>query len=158
LVRIECSTAIAAPIGRCFDLSRSIDLHMASTDGTGERAIAGVTSGLIGPGQEVKWRGRHFGLAITHSSKITAYERPGYFRDSMVYGWFERFCHDHYFEAHEGSTLMRDVMEFDAPFGPLGRVAEQFLLERHMRRVLAQRNSYIKRVAESEDYRRYVQS
>ena len=58
--RIVLHTSIAAPIERCFDLARSIDLHMASTDWSGERAVAGVTSGLIGPGQEVTWRGRHF--------------------------------------------------------------------------------------------------
>jgi len=45
MVRIELTTRIAAPIERCFDLCRSIDLHMASTNWTGEKAIAGVTSG-----------------------------------------------------------------------------------------------------------------
>jgi len=53
MTRIVLLTSIAAPIERCFDLARSIDLHMASTNWSGERAIAGVTSGLIGAGQEV---------------------------------------------------------------------------------------------------------
>jgi hypothetical protein len=39
MVRIELVTNVAAPIERCFDLSRNIDLHMASTDWTGERAM-----------------------------------------------------------------------------------------------------------------------
>ena len=59
---LRLTTHIAAPIDRCFDLSRSIDLHMASTAHTEERAIAGVTTGLIGPGGEVTWRARHFGV------------------------------------------------------------------------------------------------
>src|SRR5262245_45796803 len=70
MVRIELETLISAPIERCFDLSRSIDLHMASTNWTGERAIAGVTAGLIGAGEQVTWRGRHFGLWITHTSRV----------------------------------------------------------------------------------------
>ena len=45
---IELHTEVAAPIERVFDLSRSIDLHVASTAHTGEAAIAGVTSGLLG--------------------------------------------------------------------------------------------------------------
>ena len=53
---ITLVTEIKAPIGRVFDLSRSIDLHTASVGHTGEQAIAGVTSGLIGPGEEVTWR------------------------------------------------------------------------------------------------------
>ena len=31
MTRIVLLTSIAAPIERCFDLARSIDLHMAST-------------------------------------------------------------------------------------------------------------------------------
>ena len=50
---IELTTDINAPIGRVFDLARSIDLHMNSTSKTGERAVAGVTSGLIGAGEQV---------------------------------------------------------------------------------------------------------
>ena len=93
MVRIELSTSIAAPIERCFDLSRSIDLHMGSTNWTGERAIGGVVAGLIGSGQEVTWQGRHFGLTFTHTSRITAFDRPHYFQDSMVRGRFKSYCH-----------------------------------------------------------------
>jgi hypothetical protein len=65
MIRIELVMSIAAPIERCFDLARSVDLHTASTDWTGEQAISGITSGLIGPRQEVTWKGRHFGILIT---------------------------------------------------------------------------------------------
>ncbi len=68
MTRIVLLTSIAAPIERCFDLARSIDLHMASTNWSGERAIAGVTTGLIGAWQEVTWQGRHFGFTLTHTS------------------------------------------------------------------------------------------
>ena len=115
MTRIVLLTSIAAPIERCFDLARSIDLHMASTNWSGERAIGGVTSGFIGAGREVTWQGRHFGLTLTHRSRITAYERPKYFQDCMVSGRFRRFCHDHYFDARDGGTQMRDEMEFEAP-------------------------------------------
>ena len=80
MVRIELTTEIAAPRERCFDLARSIDLHLLSTQGTGERTIAGVTSGLIGLGQEVTWQGRHLGFRVTHQSRITQYRRPTTFR------------------------------------------------------------------------------
>ena len=32
MVHIQLTTEIAAPIERCFDLSRSIDLHLKSVD------------------------------------------------------------------------------------------------------------------------------
>jgi len=46
-------TEVRAPVDRCFDLARDIDLHRRSMDASQERAVAGVTSGPIGPGQEV---------------------------------------------------------------------------------------------------------
>jgi hypothetical protein len=48
-------TTIAAPIEVCFDLARDIDFHTGSLEGTGERALAGRTSGLIGLGKSVTW-------------------------------------------------------------------------------------------------------
>lgn len=46
-------TEIAAPARLCFDAARDIDLHVRSMAETGERAIGGVTCGMIGLGQEV---------------------------------------------------------------------------------------------------------
>ena len=156
MIQIELTTTIAAPIQRCFDLSRSIDLHMASTDFTGERAIAGVTSGLIASGEEVTWSGRHFGFRITHTSRITAFESPTHFQDCMVRGMFRRFCHDHYFETYANTTLMKDLMEFEAPLGLLGKLVEKLVLARHMRRLLERRNRCIQQTAEGENWETYL--
>lgn len=156
MIRIELTTTIRAPIQRCFDLARSIDLHMASTDFTGERAIAGITAGLIGLGQEVTWSGRHFGFRITHTSRITAFESPTYFQDTMVCGMFTRFCHDHRFRTRENETVMEDMMEFEAPLGPLGKVVEKLVLARHMQRLLERRNQCIQQTAEGENWKAYL--
>ena len=108
---IQLETKIAAPIERCFLLSLSIDLHVESTKQTGERAIAGVPHGLIGLGESVTWRGRHFGVMLTQTSEITAYKQPIYFQDTMTRGLFRSFVHDHYFvEDADGATVMRDVL------------------------------------------------
>jgi len=155
MVRIELVTDIAAPIERCFDLSRSIDLHMASTNWTGERAVAGVTSGLIGLDQTVTWRGCHFGLRIQHTSRITAFDRPVYFQDRMVRGCFRSFCHDHFFESILGQTRMKDLMVLEAPGGLLGSLAES-LLDGHMRSLLERRDCSIKQVAESDAWRSFL--
>lgn len=154
---IELSTLIAAPIERVFDLARSIDLHTASTAATGERAVAGVTSGLIGSGEQVTWRARHFGVWQSLTSRIEIFERPSHFRDSMVRGAFRRFDHDHFFEPCAEGTRMRDVFDYASPLGILGRLADGLFLERYMRALLSERNRVIKEVAESQDaWRQYV--
>src|ERR1700744_486001 len=130
---IRLSTPIRAPRAICFDLSRSIDLHMESTAHTGERAIAGRTSGLIGPGETVTWRARHFGIWQNLTSAITAYERPGVFVDEMVEGAFRSIRHEPRFEVTEEGTTMFDVFTYRSPLGWLGRLADVLFLKQYMR-------------------------
>jgi ligand-binding SRPBCC domain-containing protein len=155
VARIELSTCIAAPPERCFDLARSVDLHVRSTAATRERAVAGTTSGLLALGNEVTWRARHLGVWQSLTGRISAYDRPRYFQDTMVRGAFRRLRHEHFFEPAEGGgTIMRDVFEYAAPFGLLGRLVERLFLTAYMRRFLEARNRELKVVAESD---RWVQ-
>lgn len=154
--RIRLVTHVRAPIERCFELSRSVDAHVGSAAGTGERAVAGVTSGLLGLGDEVTWRARHLGVWQTLTSRITAFEPPRYFRDSMVRGAFARFDHDHYFAPEPGGCVMTDVFDYAAPLGPLGSLVERALLDRYMERFLRERNEFLRALAESEAWRRYL--
>ncbi len=146
---IQLETKIAAPPERCFLLSLNVDLHVESTSPTSEIAIAGVTHGIMGPGETVTWRGRHFGFLLTHESVISAYEPPHHFQDIMLRGMFKSFVHDHYYYATpEGNTLMRDELRFAAPLGPLGWIAETLVLRRYLTRFLHQRNEAIRKIAE----------
>jgi ligand-binding SRPBCC domain-containing protein len=150
MARIELTTLIAAPPERCFDLARSVDFHLKSTAATGEKAVAGKVSGLLDLGDEVTWRARHFGVWQHLTSRITAFNRPGHFRDSMVRGAFRSFDHDHFFtEIHAGRTEMRDVLVYQAPLGLLGRLVERQILTRYLTRFLGERNRMIKEIAES---------
>jgi ligand-binding SRPBCC domain-containing protein len=153
---ITVITQIQAPIERIFDLARSIDLHVESAGQTGERAIGKRTKGLLAHGEEVTWRGKHFGVWQNFTSKITACDRPSFFRDSMRRGAFRRMDHDHYFQEVGNITVMRDVIDFTAPLGLLGWVADRLVLRRHLRQFLIERNAVLKRVAEGDDWRRFV--
>jgi ligand-binding SRPBCC domain-containing protein len=153
---IKLETLINAPIERVFDLSRSIDLHADSMAHTNERPIAGVMKGLINLGETVTWEATHFGIKQRLTSKITVCERPVKFSDTMVSGAFKRFDHDHLFEEVDGKTLMRDVFDYDSPLGFLGNIADFLFLENYMRDLLIKRNELIKKIAESEDWRKFI--
>ena len=73
---IKLETFIRAPVERVFDLARSVDVHTAAAAETIERAVAGVTSGLMELNDEVTWEGTHFGIRQRLTSRITALERP----------------------------------------------------------------------------------
>lgn len=95
---------------------------------------------------------------LTQTTRITAYERPTYFQDSMTRGAFRSFVHDHFFEenGNEG-TIMRDTLRFEAPLRPIGFLAEKLVLRGYLERFLRERNEVIRRVAQStNDWRRYI--
>lgn len=153
---INLKTEIRSPIERCFDLSRSIDLHLLSTSKTNEEAIGGVTKGLIGINEEVTWRAKHFGIYQNLTSKITAYKYPDYFESTMVKGAFKKIYHRHEFEQKGEFTIMKDRFDFEAPMGILGRIASALVLFIYMKRLLEERNKIIKRVAESDEWKRIL--
>lgn len=156
MARIDLITHINAPIERCFDLSRSIDLHLQSTELTLEEAIAGKTSGLIGLNETVKWRGKHFGFRLTHESLVDRYERPTYFRDVMIAGMFKRFEHEHIFHSNGNElTEMRDVLILESPTS-IGPLVDAVFLRGYIARFLAARNQVIKRIAESDQWQRFL--
>lgn len=154
---IELETLIRAPRERVFDLARSIAAHQDSAAASGERAVAGVTHGLLGAGESVTWEATHFGVRQRLEVVMSEFDPPRHFQDVMVRGAFRELIHDHLFEEHEDGTRMIDRFRFSAPLGFLGRLAERAFLTRHMRRFLEDRNATLKRLAESGDWRRYLE-
>src|SRR5215216_910638 len=112
---IEIITIIKAPAQICFDLSRSIDLHMLSTKKTNEKAIAGKMSGLVEQGDTVTWKATHLGIRQKLTSEICEVKPYTYFTDQQVAGAFKRFFHEHIFEEKNGSTIMTDRFDYTSP-------------------------------------------
>lgn len=137
-------TNIAAPKEVCFDLSRSIDLHLESMIASKERAVAGITTGLISEGEEVTWEARHFGRLWRMTSRITALDPPHRFVDEMVRGPFASFRHEHLFEDNDGGTRMTDVIEFRTRLGAIGDLPAGL----YLRRLIGIRNGVIRAKAE----------
>ena len=154
---IELSTVIRAPRERVFDLARSIDAHQDSTGGTEERAIAGVTKGLIGMNGEVTWEARHFGVRQRLTVRVTAFDRPKHFQDAMISGAFASMVHDHEFAGHPVGTLMSDRFAFKSPLGILGAMVDWVFLATYLRRFLVRRNEVLKQLAESAEWSRYLE-
>lgn len=142
-VYFECTTRTSMPQTKLFDLARSVDVHKDSMAQSREETVAGVTSGLISLGEEVTWRAWHFGVPLQMTSRITEMQSPDYFVDEQVRGPFRRFRHIHEFSQDSAGTTMVDRIEFEAPFGPIGRLVEKLVLARYLQRLIETRNRYL---------------
>lgn len=151
--KIELTTEINSTLEICFDLARSIDLHKISTAKTSEQAIAGKTSGLIELNESVTWRATHFGITQELTSRITAFDRPYFFKDEQTSGAFKSFVHTHTFSQVGDKVIMKDVFEFQSPYGLAGKIFNALVLTNYMRKFLEERNQIIKEFAESDKWK-----
>ncbi|PRP67130.1 SRPBCC family protein [Nonlabens agnitus] len=152
--KIVLHTKVNAPLELVFDLARSIDLHQDSLQHTKEKAIAGRTTGLVEEGETVTWEAVHFGIKQQLTSLITDVRPHHFFADELVSGAFKHFRHEHHFSLQEdGSTLMKDIFDYDSPLGWLGHLADFLFLEKYMTRLLEQRNHFLKQTAEDGSWK-----
>jgi ligand-binding SRPBCC domain-containing protein len=131
------------PPAEAFDLSLSVAAHLASMARSHEQAIGRLASDSLRLGEEITWRAWHFGIPWRLTIRITAFDRPRRFIDDQVRGPFRRFHHEHVFEDFEGGSRMIDIVEFEAPAGRLGRIAERLVLASYMRSLINERNRYL---------------
>jgi hypothetical protein len=159
MIHFEETTLIDAPMERVFDLSRSVEVHLFANVHEGEQALAtgGVTTGLVGPGEHVTWRAKHFGLWHDLTSKATVVKPPTHLQVTMVEGIFRSMQANHLFRSlPSGATELTDIFAIAAPVPILGRIAEALFLRRYMMALNRERNAVIKQLAESNDWQLYL--
>lgn len=145
---IKTHVLIHSDIDTCFDLARSVEAHTETTAHTQERAVEGVTSGLLEIGDTVTWEAVHFGIKQRLTAKVTEMERPFQFTDVMVKGAFHSFVHVHEFHEYNEGTVMIDTFSYISPFGIFGRLADFLFLRVYMERFITKRSLALKKMAE----------
>ncbi len=148
MVRVAVETLIHAPVTLCFDLARDMNAHAESMSSTSERILRCPPSGLLELGDEVEFEAVHLGIRQRLTSRIVEYDRPLRFVDQMSKGAFKSLRHEHRFRIDGEYTVMTDVLEFEAPYGILGRLVEWFFLRRYMRKVVRIRSNQLREQAE----------
>lgn len=153
---IHLTTFIAAPAERVFDLSRSVDLHKQSMARHEEKIVDGTLSGLMNLDDTVTWTAKHFFKLRRLKVAVTRLKNPDFFVDEQVEGDFRSMKHEHYFKPVENGTIMIDQFHFETPHGLAGRLLNRFYLEKYMRGLLLQRNELIKRAAEGNLWKQFL--
>ncbi|HNP32677.1 MAG TPA: SRPBCC family protein [Flavobacterium sp.] len=148
MTTINLTTKINAPLQTVFDLNRNIDIHKLSISKSKETAIDGITTGLINIDETVTWRGKHFGIYLTHKSLITEMEIPNYFVDEMTEGCFKSFKHQHIFTEENGIIIMKDEIQYETPFGIFGKLFDKLILKNYLTNLIKERNDFVKNLAE----------
>lgn len=94
-------------------------------------------------GTRIDYRLSLFGVPLTWRTRITAWEPGVRFVDEQESGPYALWRHTHEFTPQGKSTLMRDVVEYREPLGPLGQVAHVLFVERTLNRIFDYRRDAI---------------
>ena len=153
---IHVTTFIEAPVERVFDLSRSIQLHKESMKQHREEAVAGKRFGLIEKDETVTWKAKHLFKTRFYRTEIIDMRKPDMFVDEQVKGDFKMMKHIHHFKPCDNGTIMIDVVEFEAPYGTVGKLFNKIYLTTYLKRLIEQRNKVLKEVAETDKWRKFL--
>lgn len=105
--------------------------------------IAGVGSEIVTSFRLVPF----FPFRAKWTARITEFEWNHHFADTQIQGPFKRFHHRHEFAAEDRAgvlgTAIRDVVEYEVGYGPLGRIAEKLFIESTLKRTFAWRQNAV---------------
>ena len=80
---------------------------------------------------------------VRWTTQIDEYQPPRRFTDFQVRGPYSRWEHAHTFEPSERGTVMRDVVRYAIPYGPLGALAHVAFVRRDLRRIFDYRRDTV---------------
>ena len=110
--------------------------------------------GSIQVGSRVKVRVWVGPMKIDWLAELVEYDPPHGFADRQVKGPFSRWLHRHRFlDDGAGGTILRDEIDFEPPFGPMGLLMARFGLLEKMDEAFAYRHAMTKRLVESGEGR-----
>jgi len=83
-------------------------------------------------GTEIDYRLQWQIFPMRWRSRISEYEHDVLFADEMLAGPYRRWYHRHLFREVTGGVEMTDIVDYELPFGPLGRLAHAAVVRRQL--------------------------
>jgi ligand-binding SRPBCC domain-containing protein len=97
----------------------------------------------MGAGALIEYRLKLHALPLRWLTRIEAWEPGRRFADRQVRGPYRLWHHTHTFDAHEHGTVMRDVVRYALPLGPIGRLVRVVVVRRDLDRIFDYRRDAV---------------
>ncbi|HXD30864.1 MAG TPA: SRPBCC family protein [Pyrinomonadaceae bacterium] len=96
-----------------------------------------IIEAKVGP-FTTRWVARH-----------TAYDPPRMFEDIQLEGPFRRWRHQHLIRQSEDGAILRDEIDYEPPFGFIGRWAAPFMIQARLEKLFEFRHDVTRRWCET---------
>ena len=108
--------------------------------------IIGPPSGVLEAGSRLEYRIRWTSLRLRWVTRITRWAPDSEFEDVQEEGPYRVWIHTHRFEPTARGALMRDRVEYELPFGSVGRLAHRVLVRRQLETIFDFRRRAIEKI------------
>ncbi len=86
------------------------------------------------------------GIPLRWETKITKLEKPKYFTDKQLKGPYKIWEHTHTFIEKENGILMKDIVNYELPFGFLGNIAHKLIVRKKVEQIFTYREEILKKI------------
>jgi ligand-binding SRPBCC domain-containing protein len=139
----ERTTIIPAPLPRVFDFfAQPENLARITPPSARFRIVAGPARRLR-EGDRIEYALRVFGLPFRWASRIEAWREGESFADVQERGPYKAWRHTHSYRAVAEGTVMHDRVEYELPFGILGRLIAGRLVARELEKIFDYRTEAV---------------
>ncbi len=100
-------------------------------------------------GAQIDYQLALFGIPFRWRTLIESFEATRRFTDVQLRGPYRTWRHRHEFDAVPGGTRMRDHVEYEIPFGPLGEIARALFVTRQVEQIFDFRRATVQEIFEA---------
>jgi ligand-binding SRPBCC domain-containing protein len=144
---LERSQRIPRPPGEVFEFFADARNLEAITPPWIHFGVATEGAIEMGPGTLIEYRLRLHRIPIRWLTRIEAWEHGRRFVDVQLRGPYRLWHHTHLFEPDgEGGTVVRDLVRYALPLGPIGRLAHRLFVARDLRLIFDHRRRAVSAV------------
>lgn len=122
------------------------NLKVITPDNLGFKITSDLNTndGKMYPGQIITYIVKPLaGIPVRWATEITHVEKHKYFVDEQRFGPYAMWHHQHFFEEIEGGVLMKDIINYAIPLGPIGRMANTLIVRSKLKEIFDYRSEKI---------------
>lgn len=99
---------------------------------------------------EILLKIKQFGFISTEwNIRLTDFKPFSIITDTQIKGPFKNWIHSHCFEERDGKTLMTDRINYELPFGSIGRIADKLFAAKMIDKQFEFRHKKTKNILEN---------
>ena len=146
--QIHTEQKLPATIGEVWDfISSPGNLKVITPEYMGFEITSGNPTEKIYPGMIITYKvSPLLGIKMDWITEITQVRDKEYFIDEQRSGPYAMWHHFHKIEPVEGGVLMRDVVSYKPPFGPVGNLANKLFIGKQLNKIFEYRRQALEKL------------